>query len=117
MTRLTTDPDCVFCRIIAGDLPAQRVHDGERVVAIRDIYPAAPTHILVLPVEHHRDVVALAEADGALLHEIVTVAGRIAADEAAGQFRLVFNTGADAGQSVFHAHAHVLAGHPMRFPE
>ena len=113
---MTRDPDCVFCSIIAGDLPADMVHTGERVVAFRDIHPAAPTHVLVLPVDHHRDVVALAGADESLLHEVVTVAGRIAEAEAGGQFRLVFNTGPDAGQSVFHVHAHVLAGHPMTFP-
>ena len=114
---MARDPDCIFCKIVAGDLPSDIVHRGERVMAFRDIHPAAPTHVLVLPVDHHRDVVALAQAGESLLHEVVTVAGQVAAEEAGGQFRLVFNTGADAGQSVFHVHAHVLAGHPMHFPE
>lgn len=114
---MTSEPDCVFCRIVSGRLPSDPVQRTERVVAFRDIHPAAPTHVLVVPVDHHPDVVALAAADESLLHEVVTVAGQVAAREAGGAFRLVFNTGADAGQSVFHVHAHVLAGHPMRFPE
>ncbi|GAA3624069.1 histidine triad nucleotide-binding protein [Kineosporia mesophila] len=108
--------DCLFCKIIAGDLPSDMVYRGDRVVAFRDINPVAPTHILVVPVDHHPDVVHLAAKDEPLLTELVTVAGELAKAEAGGQFRLMFNTGAEAGQTVFHVHAHVLAGHPMGFP-
>ncbi|GLY32953.1 histidine triad nucleotide-binding protein [Kineosporia sp. NBRC 101731] len=108
--------DCLFCKIIAGDLPSDMVYRGDRVVAFRDINPVAPTHILVVPVDHHPDVVHLAAKDEPLLTEVVTVAGELAKAEAGGQFRLVFNTGAEAGQTVFHVHAHVLAGQPMGIP-
>lgn len=111
---MSTDPDCLFCKIIAGDLPADFVYRGDRVAAFRDIHPAAPTHLLVVPVDHHRDVVRLAAEDGPLLTEIVTIAGELAKAEADGEFRLLFNTGAAAGQTVFHVHAHVLAGEITR---
>ncbi|WP_308113868.1 HIT domain-containing protein [Kineosporia corallincola] len=113
---MSADPDCLFCKIIAGDLPSDMVYRGDRVVAFRDINPVAPTHILVVPVDHHPDVVQLAANDEPLLHEVVTVAGEIAKAEAGGQFRLIFNTGSEAGQTVFHVHAHVLAGQPMGLP-
>jgi histidine triad (HIT) family protein len=109
-------PDCLFCRVVAGQIPAEVVHRGERVLAFRDIDPKAPTHVLVVPLEHHRDVVALAAAEPAMLAELVAVGARVAAEEAGGPFRLVFNTGAEVGQSVFHVHGHVLAGRPFSWP-
>ncbi len=108
--------DCLFCRIVAGEIPADVVLRGERVVAFRDIDPQAPTHVLVVPFEHHVDVGALAAAEPAALAELVRVGRRVAADEGHDQFRLVFNTGAEAGQSVFHVHGHVLAGRVMTWP-
>jgi histidine triad (HIT) family protein len=108
--------DCLFCRVVAGDLPADVVHRGERVLAFRDINPQAPTHVLVVPVSHHRSVAELATADAAALSELVATAERIAAAEGHVDFRLVFNTGALAGQSVFHVHGHVLAGRAMTWP-
>lgn len=108
--------DCLFCRVVAGDLPADVVHRGERVLAFRDIDPQAPTHVLVVPLEHHPDVGTLATADPAALTEVVTAAQQIAAAEGNDDFRLVFNTGARAGQSVFHVHGHVLAGRAMTWP-
>lgn len=113
VTRVSADPDCLFCKIVAGDVPSDTVYRGDRVVAFRDIQPAAPTHILVVPVDHHPDVVRLAAADEPLLTEVITVAGELAKAEAGGEFRLLFNTGAAAGQTVFHVHAHVLAGGPL----
>ena len=101
--------DCVFCRIVAGEIPAQVVHEDAEVVAFRDAAPKAEVHVLVVPRRHVRDVVALA-ADEALLAALVRVAGLVADDLADGQFRLIFNTGEAAGQSVFHVHGHVLAG-------
>lgn len=102
----------IFSRIVAGEIPADIVYDGERIIAFRDIAPKAPVHLLVVPkTERYRDVTELAAGDPALLAEIVAVAQRLAA-EAGGDFRLVFNTGAGAGQTVFHVHAHVLSAGP-----
>ena len=110
------DPGCIFCRIAAGEVPADVVARTGRVVAFRDLDPQAPLHVLVVPVDHHRDVPSLAAADPSLLAELTATAGRDAAELGDGQFRLVFNTGAGAGQSVFHVHGHVLAGRPLEWP-
>lgn len=110
------DDDCLFCKIAAGQLPATIVHDGQKVLAFRDLNPQAPTHVLVIPKDHHRDAPALAESDPQALAELVAVGARIATEESDGQFRLVFNTGADAGQSVFHVHGHVLSGRSFTWP-
>ena len=110
------DADCLFCKLVAGAIPATVVARGERVLAFRDIDPKAPTHVLVIPLEHHRDVPALAAADPAALAELVALGAQVAADEAGGPFRLVFNTGAEVGQSVFHVHGHVLAGRSFTWP-
>jgi histidine triad (HIT) family protein len=111
-----TDPDCLFCKIVAGQVPATVVADEESVLAFRDIDPKAPLHVLVVPKDHHADVNTLAHADGATLAELVKLGSRIAADEAGGEFRLVFNTGPSSGQSVFHVHGHVLGGRDMGWP-
>ena len=103
------DPQCLFCRIIAGEIPSERVHEDDQVIAFKDLHPQAPMHVLVVPREHRRDVTELAQEPQLLAHT-ASVAGRIAADHADGDFRLEFNTGRSAGQSVFHVHAHVLAG-------
>jgi histidine triad (HIT) family protein len=107
---------CVFCRIVLGSIPAEIVHVGERVMAFRDLDPQAPVHVLVIPKEHFADVPALAAADPGALAELVRVSSVIAEREVDGEFRLVFNTGASAGQSVFHAHGHVLAGRRFTWP-
>jgi histidine triad (HIT) family protein len=112
----TQEPGCVFCGIAAGDIPATVVKEGERVLAFRDLNPAAPTHVLVIPRGHHRDVAALAAADPAALAELVTMSGEVALAAGEDSYRLVFNTGAAAGQTVFHAHAHVLAGRSLSWP-
>jgi histidine triad (HIT) family protein len=108
--------DCLFCRIVAGEVPADVVHATDRVLAFRDVDPQAPTHVLVVPKEHHRDAASLAAADPATSAELVTAAAAVA--EAAGHadYRLVFNTGAGVGQTVLHTHLHVLAGRPMTWP-
>ena len=101
----------VFERIAAGEVPARMVAETERVIAFHDIAPQAPVHVIVAPRSaEHRDVVQLAAADPGLMAELVEVANRVASELADGQFRLVFNTGPHAGQTVFHVHAHVLAG-------
>lgn len=105
-----TAPDCLFCRIVAGQVPADVVARTDTVVAFRDIAPQAPVHVLVVPLDHHADVAQLAAADPALLTDLVRTANEVAEDLADGQFRLIFNTGTHAGQSVFHVHAHLIAG-------
>jgi histidine triad (HIT) family protein len=112
----SADPECLFCRIVAGDVPATLVRQTDRVVAFRDIDPKAPTHVLVVPRAHHSAVADLAAADPQALAELATEAAAVAADDGHGDFRLVFNTGAEAGQSVFHVHGHVLAGRPLSWP-
>jgi histidine triad (HIT) family protein len=101
--------DCIFCRIVSGEVPADLVATDDDVVVFRDVAPKAEVHVLVVPRRHVPDVVSLAE-DPQLLAAVVRAGGRVAADLAGGQFRLVFNTGAESGQTVFHAHGHVLAG-------
>jgi histidine triad (HIT) family protein len=109
-------PDCLFCRIVAGEVPATVVKDGDRVLAFQDVNPQAPTHVLVIARAHHRDVGALAAADPATLAELVGMAAAVAADAGEDSYRLVFNTGEGSGQSVFHVHGHVLAGRPLSWP-
>jgi len=100
----------IFTRILQGEIPATIVAETERVFAIQDIAPQAKVHLLVIPKTPYRDVPELAAADPALLAEMVQVASDLAAEHADGDFRLLFNTGSGAGQTVFHVHAHVLAG-------
>ena len=110
--------DCLFCKIVAGEIPADLVAEGGRTIAFRDINPQAPTHVLVIPREHHPDLAAMAAADSQLLAEVAAQAHRVAEAEgiASGGYRVVFNTGIEAGQTVFHAHAHVLGGRHMAWP-
>lgn len=108
--------DCIFCKIVAGEIPGDVVHTTERTVAFRDLNPQAPTHVLVVPKDHYANGAELAEADPSVAAELLTVAKEVAALDGHDAYRMVFNTGAEAGQTVFHAHLHVLAG-PMRgFP-
>jgi histidine triad (HIT) family protein len=113
---MTTDPECIFCRIATGQLPAEVVARADRVLAFRDLDPQAPTHVLVIPQDHYENVVELAGDDPKLLAELVTLGSDVAKQEAGGQFRLVFNTGTEVGQSVLHAHGHVLAGRSFGWP-
>jgi len=101
----------IFSAIIARDIPADIVFESDTIIAFRDIAPRAPIHLLVVPkTEAYANVVELAAGDPALLTEMVSVAHDLAREHADGEFRLIFNTGANAGQSVFHVHAHLLAG-------
>lgn len=110
--------DCLFCRIVAGEIPATIVLDEERVLAFRDITPQAPVHVLVIPREHYANVAELAEANPALAGELMAAAARVARGEGVvdSGFRVVLNTGDDGGQTVGHVHAHVLAGRPLTWP-
>ncbi|HVE99015.1 MAG TPA: HIT domain-containing protein [Mycobacteriales bacterium] len=105
--------DCLFCRIVAAEIPADVVRETEHTIAFRDIAPHAPVHVLVVPREHHRDVAELA-AHADLLQAVIAEAAAVAVQEGLTDgWRLLFNTGHDAGQTVFHVHAHVLGGEPL----
>lgn len=105
-----TEPS-IFTRILAGEIPSEIIAETENAFAIRDIAPKAPVHLLVIPKSaEYRNVVELAAGDPDLLAELIGLANAVAAEHSDGDFRLVFNTGSGAGQTVFHVHAHVLAG-------
>jgi histidine triad (HIT) family protein len=110
--------ECLFCAIVAGGIPATKVLETDRILAFRDIDPQAPTHILVIPKTHHRDVAALAAANAALLGEVINAAQQVAAAEGVAEagYRVVFNTGVQAGQTVPHVHGHVLGGRSLTWP-
>ena len=109
--------DCLFCRIVEGEVPADIVLRTERVVAFRDINPQAPVHVLVVTTAHHADAAEIAAADPALAGHLLAAATQVAAAEGLiSGFRIVLNTGADAGQTVFHVHAHVLGGRDLLWP-
>lgn len=107
--------DCLFCKIAAGEAPADVVHETDETVAFRDINPQAPTHVLVIPRAHYADVGELVR-DEAVLAAVLRAATAVAADEGLDSYRLLFNTGRSAGQTVFHVHAHVLGGRGMSWP-
>jgi histidine triad (HIT) family protein len=109
---------CLFCRIASGEIPANIVHDDESVVAFRDINPQAPTHILIIPKEHIPSLRELDASHKPLFGHMIDVANRLAESEgiADNGFRLVCNSGPDAGQSVPHLHIHLLGGRPMAWP-
>ena len=108
--------DCIFCKIARGDVPAKVVYRNNDVIAIEDLNPQAPTHLLVIPVEHHNDIVA-ACANSALLSAMFAVASKLGRDRGGDRgFRLVVNTGPEGGQTVGHLHVHVLAGRHMTWP-
>lgn len=109
--------ECLFCRIVSGDIPADIVLRTDAVVAFRDINPQAPVHVLVVPTEHHADVAALASGNPALVATLLDAVAEVArAEGVEGQYRLVFNTGERSGQSVFHVHGHILGGRDMKWP-
>ena len=110
--------ECLFCAIVAGEIPATTVLETDRVLAFRDINPQAPTHVLVIPKTHYPDVAALAVADAALLGQVIGAVQQVAAADAVAEtgYRVVFNTGAEAGQTVPHVHAHLLGGRSLTWP-
>ena len=115
----STDPSsCLFCRIVSGELPSTKLHEDELVVAIHDIRPEAPTHLLVLPRVHIASAADLTEADGPLLGRLFAVAADLARREGVAEagYRLVSNVGDDGGQTVLHLHVHLLGGRPMTWP-
>lgn len=109
--------DCLFCRIIAGEIPATKLREDDQVVVIRDIGPKAPTHVLLMPRAHIASAADLTDADGPMLGRLFAVAADIAREEGLdGGWRLVSNVGPDAGQSVPHLHVHLLGGRQMGWP-
>jgi len=107
--------DCLFCKIVSGDIPATVVHETDTTLAFQDLHPQAETHVLVVPKEHHEDARELAASDPELLAEVITAGAEVAklADIDESGYRLVFNTGPHAGRTVFHAHLHVLGGEQL----
>lgn len=108
--------DCIFCKIIKREIPAQLVHEDERSVAFKDINPQAPTHVLVVPKKHVVALSACAEEDGVLLGHLQLTAKAIAEKGKLSSFRLVTNSGRGAGQTVDHLHYHLLGGRAMQWP-
>ena len=114
----STPTDCLFCRIIAGEILADRLHDDDLVVAIRDIAPRAPTHILLMPRRHIASAADLTDADGPMLGRLFAVAADLARAEgiAEGGYRLVSNVGRWGGQTVDHLHVHLMGGRAFEWP-
>jgi histidine triad (HIT) family protein len=117
-TERPRDPDCLFCRIVAGEIPSTRVAEDDTVIAIRDIAPRAPTHILVMPREHVPSAADLTNADAALLGRAFAMAAEIARSEgiAEGGYRIVTNVGTWGGQTVDHLHFHLMGGRAFTWP-
>ena len=110
-------PDCLFCKIVAGQIPAKRLHETADTLAFADIHPAAPVHVLVIPKRHIRSHAHALPADAALLGTLLATAGDIAREQQLENgYRLVVNTGPDGGQTVDHLHVHILGGRPMGWP-
>ncbi|MFD0705035.1 histidine triad nucleotide-binding protein [Alloscardovia venturai] len=110
---MTQTDDCIFCKIINHEIPSTKMYETENVYAFADLNPQAKVHALVVPKTHVKDVTELADKDPQLLAEMIRVAHTIAQETYNGQFRAVFNTGEDAGQTVFHCHMHVMTGEKL----
>ncbi len=110
--------ECIFCNIVSDQVPSEKVYQDDQVTAFRDINPVAPTHILIVPNGHLDSVNDLAPGDEAIVGHMFTVAGKLAKQEGIQDsgYRLIINTGPDAGQVVFHMHLHLIGGRPMRYP-
>jgi histidine triad (HIT) family protein len=110
--------ECIFCRILAGEIPASRVQEDADTFAFRDINPAAPTHLLVIPKRHIASLEDASEDDGGMLGKLLLSARRAARSQglADGGYRVILNVGPDAGQAVFHIHLHVMGGRPLTWP-
>jgi len=111
-------PDCIFCKIVEGELPAEKVYEDDHVIAFDDINPAAPTHVLIIPREHVPRLDDATDGDTELLGRIMQAARKIANDRGLSSdgFRVVMNVGAEAGQAVFHMHLHLLSGRGFSWP-
>ena len=110
------DDNCLFCKIVAGDIPSAIVKKTDRVTVFKDIAPEAPTHLLVIPNQHFANMAEAAKEDPSLVGEIISVADQVATELGLSSYRTNINTGAGAGQSVFHAHLHLLGGRAFGWP-
>jgi histidine triad (HIT) family protein len=109
--------DCLFCKFVSGEITADVVYETETTLAFRDINPQAPTHVLVVPRTHQPDAAALAANEPGVMVDLVRAAAAVAEQDGLSEgYRLVFNTGPQAGQTVFHVHCHLLGGRPMTWP-
>ncbi|MBM3144185.1 MAG: histidine triad nucleotide-binding protein [Chloroflexi bacterium] len=110
--------DCVFCKIIASEIPGDKVHQDEQVTAFRDIHPVAPTHILIVPNKHIASINELTSEDEALVGHLFTTARTLAEREGIAEsgYRLIINVGPHGGQVVYHLHLHLIGGKKMRYP-
>ena len=110
--------DCLFCKIESGEIPSEKVYDGDGVFAIKDVNPQAPTHLLILPKKHFSTILEIEAGDQKLIGSIFTVANQLARENNLSEsgFRMVLNCGRGAGQSVFHVHYHLLGGRAMSWP-
>ena len=113
---MALDPNCIFCKIIEGQIPAEIVYRDENVVAFNDLNPQAPTHILIIPTLHVENISSLADASSVVTAALFKAVKEIAAERNLPGYRSVFNTGEAAGQSVFHAHMHLLGGRDFTWP-
>lgn len=108
---MSVDPNCIFCKIAAGQIPAQKVYEDDELLAFKDIHPAAPVHLLIIPKLHLPSMAEAGPEHEALLGRMMTLAPRLAREQGASNgFRLVVNTGPDGGQEVYHLHLHVMGG-------
>ena len=110
------EPDCLFCRIAAGEIQADLVYQDDAVVAFRDINPRAPTHVLAIPRRHVASAADLTDGDGPMLAGLFAALRHVAEEAGLRGYRIVTNVGAEAGQSVFHLHFHLLGGRAMTWP-
>lgn len=110
------DDDCIFCKIGSGEIPADIVYEDHWCVAFRDLHPRAPTHVLVIPRRHVPSMAELTDQDSELLLAMLGAVRQVASDAGLSGYRVVTNVGAEAGQSVFHLHLHLLGGRPMAWP-
>ncbi len=108
---MSTDPNCIFCKIVAGQIPSSKVYEDDDVLAFKDIHPAAPVHLLIIPKAHIASLAHTDASHGAILGKLLALAPKIAAEQGAvNGFKVVINTGRDGGQEVDHLHLHVLGG-------
>lgn len=113
------DPNCLFCKIIAGQIPSEMVYKSQEIVAFKDIHPAAPVHIMVVPVKHIPSLAAMSEKHSLIVGKMTAVASKIAKDMGIAQkgYRLVINSGPDAGQVIHHLHMHLLGGRELKWEQ
>ena len=108
--------DCLFCKIIAGEIPCEKVYEDENYFAFNDINPQAPNHFLIIPKQHFSQISDIKDVDNKLIGGLFSVANKICHEKSLSDYRLVINNGEGAGQTVFHIHLHVIGGRAMNWP-